>query len=63
MAHLTLQEQVPAGPDPRLRLHLQERLGRPRMEPERRRYPRMPEVVFRKDQTLEDKVASVPALL
>ncbi|MFI0404043.1 MAG: hypothetical protein ACH34U_14165, partial [Cyanobium sp.] len=44
---LTLQEQVPAGPVPRIRPHLRSRLSRPRMEPEKRRYPRMREIVFR----------------
>ena len=46
LALLTPQGHVPAGPVPRIRPHLRSRLSRPRMEPERRRYPRMREVVF-----------------
>ena len=37
LALLTLQEQVPAGPVPRIRPYLRSHLSRPRMEPERRR--------------------------
>ena len=38
---------VPEMPVPRIRPHLPERISKPRMVPERQRYPRMREVVFR----------------